>query len=302
MPRWLRSLIYFLIILFIISLLWEGYKLLAAPGGKFLLGTAPVKTGEGQELGSLCRGIGLCEVELPIRADDRSMPHLKDIVNTIFEPPRRGSDVILLTILFKASLFTLQEAIIGFLAGGVLGFVLGVLFAHSGLLERGLLPYVVASQTVPLLAIAPMVVIWLGGSWLSVAVIAAYLTFFPVTINTLRGLRSPEPTAIELMRSYAATPWEVLWKLRVPAALPYIFTALKVSATASVVGAIIGELPSGIADGLGRVILNFNQYYATGPEKLWASILFASLTGLVFFLIITLMEKIIVRGPMVISG
>lgn len=295
LPGWFKSPLYFLIIVLALSGLWEGYKLLAAPGGKYLGGTATVKVGDEPFPGPLCRGIGLCEVELPIRADDRSMPHIKEMVVTIFEPPRRGSEVILFTILLKASLFTLQEALAGFLLGGILGFTLGIIFAHSGLLERGLLPYVVASQTVPLLAIAPMVVIWLGGSWLSVAVIAAYLTFFPVTINTLRGLRSPHPTALELMRSYAATPWEILWKLRVPAALPYIFTALKVSATASVVGAIIGELPSGIADGLGRVILNFNQYYATGPEKLWASILFASLAGMVFFLSITLLEKIFIH-------
>jgi NitT/TauT family transport system permease protein len=148
---------------------------------------------------------------------------------------------------------------------------------------------------VQLLVIVVMVVIWLGGNWFSVAIIAAYLTFFPVTINTLRGLLSPQPTAVELMRSYAATRWEVLWKLRVPAALPYIFTALKVSATASVVGAIIGELPSGIAHGLGRAILNFNQYYATGPEKLWASILIASLAGIFFFFVITILEKIFIH-------
>lgn len=278
-----------------LALGWEGYKALAAPGGQYLRGTAPVKVGEERVDGPLCQSLGLCRVELPIRADDRAMPHIKDMIVTIFEPPRRGSDYILLTILFQASLFTLQEAVAGFLIGGILGFLLGVIFAHSDLLERGLLPYVVASQTVPLLAIAPMVVIWFGGNWLSVALIAAYLTFFPVTINTLRGLRSPEPTALELMRSYAATPWAVLWKLRVPAALPYIFTALKVSATASVVGAIIGELPSGIADGLGRVILNFNQYYATGPEKLWATILFASLTGMVFFLVIIILENIFIH-------
>ncbi len=294
-PGWLRPVLYFLLIVLVLILVWEGYKLLAAPDGKHLLGTAPVKVGDERLPGPLCESVGLCEIELPIRADDRAMPHIKDMVTTIFEPPRRGSEVILLTILIKASLFTLREAIAGFILGGLLGFMLGVAFAHSGLLERGLLPYVVASQTVPLLAIAPMVVIWLGGNWLSVAVIAAYLTFFPVTINTLRGLRSPAPTAVELMQSYAATPWEILWKLRVPAALPFIFVALKVSATASVVGAIIGELPSGIADGLGRIILNFNQYYATGPEKLWASILFASLTGITFFLIITMLEKILIR-------
>ncbi len=294
MPSWLRSTLYFLLIILILTLGWEGYKQLDAPGGKYLIGTAPLK--EGEPLPILCDSVGLCEVALPIRADDRSMPHIQDMITTIFKPPRRGSDEILGTILFRAALFTLQEAIVGFIMGGILGFLLGVLFAHSNLLERGLLPYVVASQTVPLLAIAPMVVIWMGGSWFSVAVIAAYLTFFPVTINTLRGLRSPEPTAIELMHSYAASTWEILWKLRVPAALPYIFTALKISATASIVGAIIGELPSGIANGLGRVILNFNQYYATGPEKLWASIFFASLTGMVFFLIITFLEWLTLRS------
>ena len=290
-----KAVRYFILIILLLALFWEAYKLLGAPGGAYLRGTVPVQADGGKHVGILCGSVGLCEVELPVRADDRAMPHMWDILQTIFEPPRRGSDTILLTILLRASLFTLQEAVFGFLFGGCLGFVLGVAFAHSGLLERGLLPYVVASQTVPLLAIAPMVVIWLGGSWFSVAVIAAYLTFFPVTINTLQGLRSPEPTAIELMHSYAATPWEILWKLRVPAALPYIFTALKVSATASVVGAIIGELPSGIADGLGRVILNFNQYYATGPEKLWAAILFASLTGMVFFLVISILERLVVQ-------
>lgn len=288
----LKPAFYFILVCLLLALAWEGYKLLGAPGGNYLIGTGPLKDGEAPP--ALC-ALGICEVELPIRADDRSMPHIVDMVRTIFEPPRRGSEELLLSILFRASIFTLREALAGFLIGSLLGFSLGVLFAHSRLLEQGLLPYVVASQTVPLLAIAPMVVIWLGGSWFAVAVIAAYLTFFPVTINTLRGLRSPEATALELMHSYAATPWEILWKLRVPAALPYIFTALKISATASVVGAIIGELPNGVANGLGRVILNFNQYYATGPEKLWASILFASLTGMVFFLGITLLERFVVH-------
>lgn len=295
MPGWLKSTLYFFLVVGLLALFWEGYKLLAAPGGQYLIGTVPVEASETRPAGALCANLRLCQVKLPIRADDRSMPPLREIIGTIFEPPRRGGEEVLGTILLRASLFTLREAFAGFVIGGMLGFLLGIAFAHSSLLERGLLPYVVASQTVPLLAIAPMIVIWLGGNWLSVAVIAAYLTFFPVTINTLRGLRSPQPTALELMRSYAATPWDVLWKLRVPAALPYIFTALKISATASVVGAIIGELPSGIADGLGRAILNFNQYYATGPQRLWAGILFASLTGMTFFLLVTLVEKLVVR-------
>ena len=182
----LNAIGYFIVIILLLGLFWEAYKLLGAPGGAFLRGTVPVVAEADKPMGVLCGSVGLCEVKLPVRADDRAMPHLWDILATIFQPPRRGSDTILLTILLRASLFTLQEAVAGFLLGGVLGFALGVAFAHSGLLERGMLPYVVASQTVPLLAIAPMVVIWLGGSWFSVAVIAAYLTFFPVTINTLQ--------------------------------------------------------------------------------------------------------------------
>jgi NitT/TauT family transport system permease protein len=144
-----------------------------------------------------------------------------------------------------------------------------------------------------------MVVVWLGGrglpGWFSVSVIAAYLTFFPVAINALRGLQSADPRAHELMSSYAASRWTVLWKLRVPASLPYLFAAFKIAATACVVGAIIGELPASIQDGLGGAILNFNQYYASSPESLWATNIIAALLGIAFFLIIVLTEKLVVR-------
>ncbi|MBM2851329.1 MAG: transporter permease subunit, partial [Anaerolineales bacterium] len=136
----------------------------------------------------------------------------------------------------------------------------------------------------------------LGAGWVPVAVISAYLTFFPVTVNTLRGLLSPEPMALDLMRSYAAPPWAVLWKLRVPAALPYIFTALKVSATGSVVGAIVGELPSSRSDGLAAAILRASGNYASEPEKLWAAIVMASLVGILFFAAIALLERLVMRS------
>jgi NitT/TauT family transport system permease protein len=167
------------------------------------------------------------------------------------------------------------------------------------MLQRGLLPYVVASQTIPILAIAPMVIIWLASvhvtPWVSVAVIAAYLTFFPVAIATLRGLHAADHRAVELMRSYAANRWTVLWKLRFPAALPFLFTALKVSATASIVGAIIGEQPSSIAGGLGGAILNFAQYYSFQPQNLWATNMIAALLGITFFLVVVAAEKLVVR-------
>lgn len=228
--------------------------------------------------------------------NDLNLPHLQMIAEAFLQPARRNGEWLLLRILGDAGLYTFSEAIYGFIFGALLGFVLGAVFAHSPLMERGLLPYVVASQTVPILAIAPMVVIWLGASQLSVAVIAAYLTFFPVTINTLRGLQSPDVAQIELMRSYASTRWTMMWKLRFPAALPYIFTALKVSATASVVGAIIGELPSGIGAGLGRAILDFSSDYSLiSTPKLWASIVMAAAVGILFFLSVNVAERLVLR-------
>jgi NitT/TauT family transport system permease protein len=230
--------------------------------------------------------------------NDRTLPHLHDIVGQLFEPSRRNGP-LLIEVLWDAALFTAKEAAVGFFLGASIGFALAVILAHSRLLQRGLLPYIVASQTVPILAIAPMVVIWLGGrglpDWLSVSVIAAYLTFFPVAINTLRGLESADPRALELMRSYAANRWRILWKVRVPASLPYLFSALRVSATASIVGAIIGELPASIQSGLGGAILNFNQYYASSPPSLWATNLVAAALGITFFLAVVVAEKLIVR-------
>ncbi len=253
-------------------------------------------TGDFAEARFLSQPRSLVLLDLKI-LNDLNLPHLQMIAEAFAQPARRNGELLLLRILADAGVYTFSEAIFGFVFGAALGFMLGALFAHSRLLERGLLPYVVASQTVPILAIAPMVVIWLGAGQLSVAVIAAYLTFFPVTINTLRGMQSPAAEQVELMRSYAASRWTIMWKLRLPAALPYIFTALKVSATASVVGAIIGELPSGIGDGLGRAILDFSSDYSLiSTPKLWASIVMAAAVGMLFFAAVSLCERAVLRG------
>jgi NitT/TauT family transport system permease protein len=234
----------------------------------------------------------------PFTIDATSMPHIHSMIQALFERPNAQGPVLIVTLL-KAAAFTAKEAALGFAMGAVGGFVLGALLAHFRILQRGFLPYVVASQTVPILAIAPMVVIWFTSvhvtAWISVAVIASYLTFFPVAIATLRGLHAADHRALELMRSYAASPWTVLWKLRFPTALPYLFSALKVSATASIVGAIIGESPSSIAGGLGGAILNFAQYYTFQPQNLWATNIIAALLGIVFFLAVVVAEKLVVR-------
>ncbi len=267
-PRFsrLRPILWFVGITLFLVLLWEAYKVV------------------GKEL----------EIIRPVRPDNVTMPHVWDIIGELFEPARRGGE-LLVVVLLKASFFTLREAVVGFAIGGLIGFGLGVLFERSRLLERGLMPFVVASQTIPILALAPMVVVWGGRldlpQWVSVSLIAAYLTFFPVVINTLRGLRSPDPTAVELMASYAAKPSQVLWKLRVPAALPYIFTALKVSASASVIGAIIGELPAGFGGGIGRNLLVFSQQFAVRSPKLYATVIMSALVGIFFVTVVSLVER-----------
>jgi NitT/TauT family transport system permease protein len=237
----------------------------------------------------------------PFVVDDTSMPHTWVILHALWQPAQVNQPA-LGTVLFHKSLFTAKEAAVGFALGATFGFAIGVVLAHSRLLIRGFMPYIVASQTIPILAIAPMVVVWVNPKlpaglqgWGSVSVIAAYLTFFPVAINTLRGLQSADQRALELMRAYAANRWTILWKLRVPASLPYVFSALKVAATASVVGAIIGELPSGLQSGLGGAILNFNQYYSIEPQELWATNIVAALLGIVFFVVVVVAEKVVVR-------
>src|SRR5919109_4160460 len=239
----------------------------------------------------------------PFIVDDTTMPHLHDIFAALWGSASPGGvGPRLITVLVKGALFTAKEAAVGFGVGALVGFALGVVLAHSRILQRGLLPWVVASQTVPILVVAPMVVVWASPKlpagirgWGAVSIIAAYLTFFPVTISTIRGLQSADRRALELMRSYAAGRWRILWKLRFPAALPYIFAALKVSATASIVGAIIGELPSSIQDGLGGQILNYSQYYSTQPTGLWATNLIAAALGIAFFLVVLVAEKLVVR-------
>jgi NitT/TauT family transport system permease protein len=281
--RWRRALGIALILAAVV-MAWEGIKWLG---------------GDPWRLHGVVFGIPIDYEHRPplaIRiASDTSLPHLWDIVAAFLAPAQRNGPP-LARILFDSAVFTFREALVGFIVGAALGLVLAIAFVHVRLLERALVPYVVASQTVPIIAIAPIIVIFLHAGWLSVAVIATYLTFFPVTVAAVRGLRSADPRAFELMRSYAASSRQTLWRLRLPAAVPYLFAALRISATASVVGAIIGELPSGIPDGLGGAILDFKQDYVSNPGKLWATIITAAILGLAFVGLVRLLESLLTRG------
>ena len=236
-------------------------------------------------------------------SDDLRMPPVLDIVSGIFEEPR-GTNEPFWSIVGKEAAFTLREAAVGFAIGVVVGLGIAIVLTTSGRLERALVPHVIASQTIPLIAIAPIIVIWGRKSldflpfewqdWMSVSIIATYLTFFPVTINGLRGLQSPRPENLELMDSYAARWVQTLWRLRLPASLPYLFAAFKIAATASVVGAIVGEISAGVKGGLGRRVLLEAQRYTTGPERLYVAVLGAAVLGIFVFAAISSIEYALV--------
>jgi len=243
---------------------------------------------------------------LPVRTNDLVMPHVGDIWGALWDPVQRGRGQTLAGFLFQSARFTFSEAALGFVIGSAIGLALAVLMLRFSNAERGLMPWINISQTVPLIALAPIIVTWGRSTALSdtqaVSIIATYLTFFPVAVNALQGLQSPDKADLELMRSYAS-PWsQTLWKLRVPAARPYMFPAFKLAATLSVVGAIVGEISSGVKGGLGRAVLNFATIYSTGPEKLYAAVLASALLGLFVFALVTAVERFVDRNQIQHSG
>jgi len=258
-PRWLWLLIGYLVTFGIIAVIWEGSKALFA---------------------------------IP----DYKLSHLAQIVEAFFRPTPKGPTWL---ILLQDALYTAFEAFVGFTLGSITGFLIAALFQRYAPVRRGFLPYVIASQTVPIIAVAPMIVVGMGSlgapPWLSKSIIAAYLTFFPVVINVLRGLESVDRDALLLMRSYAATDNQIFRLLRLPASVPYLFTALKISATASIIGAIIGELPVGSTRGIGVQIVVGSQYNTFNPGFLWATILTAALLGMIAYAVVALVERRIVR-------
>ncbi len=239
--------------------------------------------------------------DLPVPTNDLIMPPVSDILASFGEPVQADGD-ILAVMIAKAGLFTLREAAVGLAAGVVVGVAVAVVLVRSATLARGLLPYVVASQTIPLVAIAPIVVIWARTSldglpwewqdWQSVSLVATYLTFFPVAMNGYRGLASPSAEHLDLMRSYAAGWTRTLVHLRFPASLSYLAPGMRLAATASIVGAIVGEISAGVRGGLGRLILDFAGRYTTGPERLYASVVGAAALGLVAFGLVSFGERL----------
>jgi NitT/TauT family transport system permease protein len=192
---------------------------------------------------------------------------------------------------------TLSSTLLGFLMGTVLGIALAVGIVHSRTLDRSLMPWVIASQTIPILAIAPMVVVVLNAVGLTglvpKAIISTYLSFFPVAVGVVKGLRSPEPIHLDLMRTYNASRAQVFWKLRWPASVPFLFTSMKVGVAASLVGAIVGELPTGAVAGLGARLLTGSYYGQT--VQIWAALIAASVMAGVLVALVGLVNRIVLK-------
>lgn len=249
-----------------VAAVWELYKLLGPADGVVIAGARI----------------------LP-RTTDLAMPHVVDILTRLFEPTTSQNLVPLWQTVAAAVSVSLYIAAVGWIVGTVVGMGLGILMQRVRIAEHGLLPWVVLSQTVPLIAFAPVVRGWgaqvqIGAwswpPWLSVAVIASYLAFFPVAIGTLKGLQSPQRTHIELMHTYAASPTRTLLSVRLPAAVPYLLPALRLGAASAVVGTVVAEVSTGYLDGIGRQLVAFAGQASGDPAKAWAPILGAVVMGL----------------------
>ena len=242
---------------------------------------------------------------MPFNTSDMTMPHVWSMVAAMGEPEVRGSENTVLDAVVSAAFRSLTLALGGFIIGVAVGLLLAVIMQRFLFAERGLLPFVIASQTVPLIALAPLIVgignrIQVGpvqwNTTYSVMFIAAYLAFFPLSVGALRGLQAPSATSLELMRSYAATPGQMLRKLRFPSSIPYLVPALKVSAAASVVGTVVAEISTGVRGGIGRLLIEYARQITSQPSKVYVAVFGAIALGLVVAALVTALDVYLTRN------
>jgi NitT/TauT family transport system permease protein len=236
-------------------------------------------------------GVIVGDLTILPRTTDLAMPHVWDMIGRLFEDGGTGRNAVPVWLaVVRASVFTLGVAAVGWIVGVIVGLLLAVLMQRFRTAESAVLPWVILSQTVPLIAIAPLVRRWgaqleFGDfsweNWMSVAVIASYLAFFPVSIGALRGLNSPDAIHVELFRSYGVGWWKTLFRLRFPASVPYLLPALRLAAANAVIGTVVAEVSIGLRGGIGRMIIEYAQQASGDPAKTWAPIFGAVAVGLV---------------------
>lgn len=234
-------------------------------------------------------GLAIGDWPLLPRTTDLAMPHIWTMLGRLFTPATGAGGAPLWQSILGASAFTLGLAAVGWMIGLVVGIGLALVMQRFRTAKSAVLPWVILSQTVPLIAIAPLIRRWgaqleIGSfqweNWMSVAVIAAYLAFFPVAIGALRGFESPDGNHVDLMHTYAVGWWRTLLFLRLPASIPYLLPALRLAAASAVVGAVVAEVSIGLRGGVGRLIVEFAAAAGGDPGKPWAPIFGAVLLGL----------------------
>ncbi|WP_425283299.1 ABC transporter permease [Martelella endophytica] len=192
---------------------------------------------------------------------------------------------------------TLSSTVLGFAIGSAFGVILAIAIVHNRTMERSMMPWIIASQTIPIIAIAPMLIVVLNAigitGLLPKALISTYLSFFPVAVGMVSGLRSPDRLQLDLMRTYNANDRQVLWKLRLPSAMPYLFTSLKIAIAISLVGAIIAELPTGAVAGLGARLLSGSYYGQT--VQIWSALFMAAILASILVALVGLAQTIVLK-------
>ena len=233
------------------------------------------------------------------------MPHVSDIVSRFGDPLSRASDETVFSVVFKAVFYSFRLVLAGFAVGLVAGVLLAVVMTRFRIAARAVLPYLVISQTIPLIALAPLIVSW-GGKlefagftwerWMSASFLGAFLTFFPIAVGTLRGLQSPSASSIELMDSLAA-PWRsTLFKVRFPAALPYMVPALKLGAAGAVIGVVVSEISTGLRGGIGRLVIEFARVATSDPAIVYTAVIGAAVLGLVMAGLVSIADLVLMRN------
>lgn len=265
-----------------VAALWEFYKWVGPDDGGKVFGVAI----------------------LP-RANDTAMPHVWSMLSRYGKPELRGSDTKIWEVVLSGAWYSFRLSLVGFVLGGAIGVGLAIVMARFRIVERGLLPYLVLSQTVPLIALAPLVVAW-GGKleigpftwprWLSASVLGAFLAFFPISVGTLRGLSSAPTAALELMQSYAASWRQTLVRLRFPAAVPFMVPAFKLGATGAVIGVVVAEISTGLKGGIGRLIIEYAREATADPAKVFTAVFGAAALGLAMAGLVAAMDVLLMRN------
>lgn len=247
-----------------------------------------------------------------ISTDDASMPGLPAIWKAFAQEDVRGQGRTVFGAVLAGGWFSFRLAVAGFLVAFAFGFVLALFMQKVRIAEQAWVPYVVLSQTVPLIALAPLIAGW-GGSlrigsfewkpWMSATGMAGYLAFFPITIGALKGLKSPKAQAVELMDTYAASWWQTVVKLRLPASIPFLVPALKLGAAQAVVGTIVAEISIGLKGGIGRLIIDYFQKASGDPSRVFTAFIGAAALGLVVAGFVAVAELILTRHlPNALAG